>query len=158
MFYPTDPSETYSVFAIRLENYKAHFYTRGSKCFTYISSYVPIKVQATFLAFFFFFNFLCASGASHSSTTPDQDCSMLASLKVHDPPLLFDLEADPSEHYPLSLDRPDLQEVLGRIRKVKEQFESSMVFGESQISKGTDPSLEPCCSPQCGPKPDCCRC
>lgn len=48
MFYPTDPSETYSVFAIRLENYKAHFYTRGSKCFTYTSSYGPIKAQATF--------------------------------------------------------------------------------------------------------------
>lgn len=100
-----------------------------------------------------------ASGASHSGTTPDQDCSIFASLTVHDPPLLFDLEADPSEHYPLSLDnRPDLQAVLGRIRKVKEQFEGSMVFGESQISKGIDPSLEPCCSPQCGPKPSCCHC
>ncbi|CAG11369.1 unnamed protein product, partial [Tetraodon nigroviridis] len=126
MFYPTDPSEKNGLFAIRLEKYKAHFYTQG---------------------------------ASHSSTTPDQDCSIFASLKAHDPPLLFDLEADPSEHYPLSLDdRPDLQEVLGRIRKLKEQFEGSMVFGESQVSKGTDPSLEPCCSPQCGPKPDCCHC
>uniref|UniRef100_H2U1V0 Arylsulfatase A n=1 Tax=Takifugu rubripes TaxID=31033 RepID=H2U1V0_TAKRU len=126
MFYPTNPSETYGVFAIRLEKYKAHFYTQG---------------------------------ASHSGTTPDQDCSIFASLTVHDPPLLFDLEADPSEHYPLSLDkRPDLQAVLGRIRKVKEQFEGSMVFGESQISKGTDPSLEPCCSPQCEPKPNCCHC
>lgn len=115
------------------------------------------KPKQHFWLFFFFIS--CASGASHSSTTPDQDCSIFASLKVHDPPLLFDLDADPSEHYPLSLDdRPDLQEVLGRIRKVKEQFEGSMVFGESQISKGTDPSLEPCCSPQCGPKPDCCRC
>lgn len=48
MFYPTDPSETYSVFAIRLENYKAHFYTRGSKCFTYISSYVSSKCKQHF--------------------------------------------------------------------------------------------------------------
>lgn len=115
-----------------------------------------------FMLFYLSWLFICispGSGASHSSTTPDQDCSMFASLKFHDPPLLFDLEADPSEHYPLSLDdRPDLQEVLARVRKVKEQFEGSMVFGESQISKGTDPSLEPCCSPQCGPKPECCRC
>lgn len=29
MFYPTDPSETYSLFALRLGKYKAHFYTRG---------------------------------------------------------------------------------------------------------------------------------
>lgn len=110
----------------------------------------------------YFWLHLCisrASGASHSGTTPDQDCSIFASLTVHDPPLLFDLEADPSEHYPLSLDnRPDLQAVLGRIRKVKEQFEGSMVFGESQMSKGIDPSLEPCCSPQCEPKPNCCHC
>lgn len=158
MYYPTDPSEKYGVFAVRLEKYKAHFYTRGRKCFTCTSSYFPIKAQAVFLTVFFFF-ISCASGAFHSSTTPDQDCSVFAGLKFHDPPLLFDLEADPSEYYPLSLNnRPDLQEVLGRIRKVKEQFEGSMVFGESQISKGKDESLEPCCSPQCSPKPDCCHC
>lgn len=157
MFYPVDHSEIYGVFAIRLEKYKAHFYTQGNKCFTCTSSCFHIKTQAAFLAFIFFVS--CASGASLSSTTPDQDCSLFAKLKVHDPPLLFDLEADPSEHYPLSLDdRPDLQEVLKRIRKVKEQFEGSMVLGESQMSKGRDPSLEPCCSPQCVPKPGCCHC
>lgn len=31
MFYPTDPSENYGLFALRLGKYKAHFYTRG-KC------------------------------------------------------------------------------------------------------------------------------
>uniref|UniRef100_A0A3Q3WPL2 Sulfatase N-terminal domain-containing protein n=1 Tax=Mola mola TaxID=94237 RepID=A0A3Q3WPL2_MOLML len=126
MFYPVDPSEEYSIFALRLGRYKAHFYTQGSL---------------------------------HSSTTPDKECSVCASLKFHDPPLLFDLEADPSEHYPLSLeDRPDLQVLLQRIKKVKEQFEASMVFGESQMSKGKDPDLAPCCNPQCSPKPDCCHC
>lgn len=59
MFYPTDPSEKYSVFAIRLEKYKAHFYTQGRKCFTCASSYFPIKAQAAFLALFFFFYSLC---------------------------------------------------------------------------------------------------
>ena len=29
MFYPTDPSEKTSIFALRLGKYKAHFYTRG---------------------------------------------------------------------------------------------------------------------------------
>lgn len=99
------------------------------------------------------------SGATHSGTTPDKDCSVFAVLKAHDPPLIFDLEADPSENYPLVLvGRPDLQATLERIKKVKEQFEASMVFGESQISKGTDPALEPCCNPQCSPKPTCCHC
>ncbi|XP_054891577.1 arylsulfatase A [Poeciliopsis prolifica] len=98
-------------------------------------------------------------GATHSATIPDQDCSEFAVLKAHDPPLIFDLEADPSEHYPLPLDeRPDIQAVLVQIKKVKAQFEATMVFGESQISKGQNPALEPCCSPECSPKPTCCHC
>ncbi|KAG7217428.1 hypothetical protein INR49_021595 [Caranx melampygus] len=98
-------------------------------------------------------------GATHSGTTPDQDCPVFAVLKPHDPPLIFDLEADPSEYYPLPLmGRPDLQALVQQIKKVKEQFEASMVFGESQVSKGSDPNLEPCCNPQCSPKPSCCQC
>ncbi|XP_068595420.1 arylsulfatase A [Brachionichthys hirsutus] len=98
-------------------------------------------------------------GSGLSGTTPDQDCSVFAGFKAHDPPLIFDLEADPSEHYPLSLEgKPDLQALLERIKKVKEQFEASMVFGESQMLKGKDPILEPCCNPDCSPKPGCCRC
>uniref|UniRef100_A0A7N8XZG8 Arylsulfatase A n=1 Tax=Mastacembelus armatus TaxID=205130 RepID=A0A7N8XZG8_9TELE len=95
-------------------------------------------------------------GSTHSGLTPDHDCTVFAALKPHDPPLIFDLEADPSENYPLPLD--DLQALLVNIKKVKEQFEASMVFGESQISKGSDPNLEPCCDPQCAPKPTCCLC
>lgn len=126
MFYPTDPSEKYGLFALRLGKYKAHFYTRG---------------------------------AGHSETTPDKDCHIISFLKPHEPPLLFDLEADPSENYPLSpQDHPELQAVLDRIRSVKAQFEASMVFGESQIEKGSDPELEPCCTPHCSPKPSCCQC
>ncbi|XP_053283407.1 arylsulfatase A [Pleuronectes platessa] len=126
MFYPTDASEMYGLFALRLGKYKAHYYTRGS-----------IK----------------------SSTTPDKDCQEFAVLKAHDPPLLFDLELDPSESYPLSLKgKPDLQALLERMKRVKQQFEASMVFGQSQISKGIDRNLEPCCNPQCTPKPSCCRC
>ncbi|KAM9854888.1 arylsulfatase A [Aulostomus maculatus] len=98
-------------------------------------------------------------GATHSGTTPDKDCPVFAVLTAHDPPLIFDLEADPSENYPLPLmGRPDIRDLLERIKVVKQQFEASMVFGESQIAKGNDPLLEPCCSPQCSPKPSCCRC
>lgn len=35
MFYPTDPSEMYGLFALRLGKYKAHFYTRGRVGFIY---------------------------------------------------------------------------------------------------------------------------
>ncbi|XP_062860428.1 arylsulfatase A [Trichomycterus rosablanca] len=98
-------------------------------------------------------------GASHSDTTPDQDCHPISGLKHHDPPLLFDLESDPSENYSLSLkDHPELTEVLRRIQDLKDRFEASMQFGESEIGKGTEPNLEPCCRPQCSPKPECCEC
>ncbi|XP_020787831.2 arylsulfatase A-like [Boleophthalmus pectinirostris] len=96
-------------------------------------------------------------GSVKSSTVPDPDC--VAPLQFHDPPLLIDLESDPSEHYPLSLkERPDLQQVLDEIMKVKASLEASMEFGESQIGKGLNPSLEPCCNPECSPKPSCCQC
>ncbi|XP_061677646.1 arylsulfatase A isoform X2 [Syngnathoides biaculeatus] len=98
-------------------------------------------------------------GSTHSSTTPDKECSALSALTAHDPPLLFDLEADPSERYPLVPGgQTDVPALLQRIKKVKERFEASMSFGESQNGKGSDPRLEPCCAPQCSPKPHCCRC
>lgn len=122
-YYPTDPSVKYGAFAVRWENFKAHYYTRG---------------------------------AAHSESTPDNSCSLLAFLKYHDPPLLFNLETDPSENYNLDGDQWDA--VRKQIQAVKQQFEASMVFGESQISKGIDSLLEPCCIPNCRPKPECCRC
>ncbi|XP_046890405.1 arylsulfatase A isoform X2 [Hypomesus transpacificus] len=126
MFYPTDPSEKYGIFALRLGKYKAHFYTRG---------------------------------ASHSETTPDQACHITAFLTAHDPPLVFDLEADPSENYPLSIqEHPELKLLLEKIQSLKTHFDASMVFGESQIGKGSDPELQPCCNPHCSPKPSCCQC
>ncbi|XP_073709875.1 arylsulfatase A [Misgurnus anguillicaudatus] len=94
-------------------------------------------------------------GATHSMTTPDKDCSFLA-LKYYDPPLLFDLEADPSENY--NLTGSDWDPVRQQINDLRVQFEASMVFGESEIGKGGDPVLEPCCTPECSPKPKCCQC
>ncbi|KTF71345.1 hypothetical protein cypCar_00034387 [Cyprinus carpio] len=121
-YYPTDPSEKHSVFAVRWKNFKAHYYTRG---------------------------------ASHSRSTPDSDCSSLPLLH-HDPPLLYNLESDPSEYY--NLNSSEWDSVLKQIQAAKEHFEASMVFGESEISKGRDSALEPCCIPNCTPKPECCHC
>ena len=158
IFYPTDPSEMYGLFALRLGKYKAHFYTRGTAGFCW-NTEMNHNHTSELRWFWFLVVHVFASGATHSGTTPDQDCPVFAVLKAHDPPLLFQLEADPSERYPLPLmGRPDLQALVERVKKVKEQFEASMVFGESQISKGIDPGLEPCCNPQCSPKPKCCQC
>ncbi|KAK2894512.1 hypothetical protein Q8A67_011741 [Cirrhinus molitorella] len=94
-------------------------------------------------------------GALHSLGTPDSNCSLLALLH-HDPPLLYNLEADPAENY--NLKGADWDSVRNQIQAIKEQFEASMVFGESEIGKGKDSALEPCCIPNCTPKPKCCQC
>ncbi|XP_025967228.2 arylsulfatase A isoform X1 [Dromaius novaehollandiae] len=99
-------------------------------------------------------------GSFHSDTTPDQACHGLTLLTPHVPPLLFDLESDPAEHYDLvqSGAGPEVLQVLKEIKVQKVLFEQHMEFGESQINKGRDPALQPCCIPDCTPKPSCCCC
>ncbi|KAM9582390.1 arylsulfatase A isoform 6-T6 [Guaruba guarouba] len=99
-------------------------------------------------------------GSLHSDTTPDEACHGLTPLTPHLPPLLFDLESDPAENYDLlqSGVGPELLQVLKEIQLHKVLFEQRMEFGESQIRKGRDPALQPCCVPNCTPKPSCCHC
>lgn len=86
----------------------------------------------------------------------DPDCRPTAKRTAHNPPLLFDLNQDPSELFDLSNDT-DYASILQEISKVKAQFEATMVFGESQNSKHT-PDVEPCCNKPCDPFPQCCTC
>ncbi|XP_074832971.1 arylsulfatase A isoform X2 [Carettochelys insculpta] len=100
-------------------------------------------------------------GSLHSETTPDQDCHGLTPLASHEPPLLFDLEADPAENYNLlkhDAPGPEVLQVLEEIRLQKSLFDQRMEFGESQTGKGIDSDLQPCCAPLCTPKPSCCLC
>ncbi|XP_042648231.1 arylsulfatase A-like isoform X2 [Tyto alba] len=99
-------------------------------------------------------------GSFHSDTTPDQACHGLTPLTPHLPPLLFDLESDPAENYDLlqSGAGPEVLQVLKEIKLRKVLLEQQMGFGESQIRKGRDPALQPCCVPNCTPKPSCCYC
>ncbi|XP_057878620.1 arylsulfatase A [Melospiza georgiana] len=99
-------------------------------------------------------------GSFHSDTTPDQACHGLTPLTPHLPPLLFDLEADPAENYDLLQGQPgpEALQALKDIAVQKVLLEQRLQFGESQIRKGRDPSLQPCCNPGCSPKPSCCRC
>ncbi|XP_066448320.1 arylsulfatase A [Eleutherodactylus coqui] len=99
-------------------------------------------------------------GAFHSETTPDPDCHITALLTEHNPPLLFDLDTDPAENY--NLLKPvipkELEPVVNEIQNERQRFLKSMTYAESEINKGKDPSLRPCCNPQCTPKPSCCHC
>jgi len=48
----------------------------------------------------------------------------------HDPPLLYDLEQDPSEKYNIAEDYP---EIIEEIMKLKQEHERQMVMGEDQL-------------------------
>lgn len=97
-------------------------------------------------------------GAQQSEKTADPACHRNATLTSHDPPLLFDLEADPSENYNLLIDGTKKYiSLLQQIKLEKAKFEDGMEFAESEINKGEDPSLQPCYNPQCTPKPSCCH-
>ncbi|KAM8972163.1 arylsulfatase A [Pelodytes ibericus] len=99
-------------------------------------------------------------GAFHSETTPDPDCHITARLTAHDPPLLFDLNTDPAENYNL-LNRgipQDLLPLLNMILDERDKFQKTMEYAKSQTDLGKDPSLRPCCNPECSPKPSCCHC
>lgn len=66
MFYPTNPSETYGVFAIRLEKYKAHFYTQGGEWFLCTGSCFSIKATAAlFTESLYFSCFRCLPQRHH---------------------------------------------------------------------------------------------
>ncbi|XP_069812399.1 arylsulfatase A [Dendropsophus ebraccatus] len=99
-------------------------------------------------------------GAFHSETTPDPDCHITALLTEHNPPLLFDLDTDPAENYNLlkAVIPKDLEPIVNAIQNERERFLKSMTYAESEINKGKDPSLRPCCNPECTPKPNCCHC
>ncbi|XP_070577448.1 arylsulfatase A-like [Ptychodera flava] len=87
----------------------------------------------------------------------DGDCRSTAPRSERNPPLLFNLDEDPSEAYNLG-NNPEYADVLNKIGEIKQQFEAGLVWRESEISKPKDTSVEPCCNPGCQPFQTCCSC
>ena len=88
------------------------------------------------------------------NTYPDVVCRGNYSLRKLDPPLLYNLVVDASEMYPL--DVKEYADVMDKIQKIKTQFEANMIWGVSQMHRGTSKSEEPCAKPGCTPFPSCC--
>ena len=93
------------------------------------------------------------SGGPHAH---DPDCRP-DNLKHHNPPKLYDLHLDPSEQYDLSGDH-NYAGLISEITQLKKQFDEKMVFAPSQVNRGHEKRLDPCCSPSCTPFPTCCQC
>ena len=88
---------------------------------------------------------------------PDHDCHNNATLQHYDPPLLFNVNQDPKERYPLDVTgkhKVELQKILDIIA----EHNKTMTFGLPQVDQGNNPLNFPCCSPSCSPRPHCCKC
>ena len=90
----------------------------------------------------------------------DLSCRVTAGFVKQDPPLLFDLDADPGERYPIPPSDPRYESVVAEIEAATLAEESQVVWEESEILKGETPEAAPCCSgdPSCEPYPACCDC
>ena len=90
-----------------------------------------------------------------SNAYPDVVCRANYTQRKNDPPVLYDLLNDPSEMYPLS--NAKYSNVIDAIVKLKVNFESKMIWGESQMNRGSTDALKPCAAPGCSPFPSCCK-
>ena len=76
------------------------------------------------------------------------DCQdRLGSLGIHDPPLLFDLELDPSESTALNTSASPYKEVVARMLALKAAKLANIAATPHSYANWTqDDSLEPCCN------------
>ena len=56
--------------------------------------------------------------------------SLFSKVETHDPPMLFDLEIDPSEKYNISEENP---EIISEIFKIINFYKEKIVFGNDQL-------------------------
>lgn len=102
-------------------------------------------------------HFLTQGNSNSGAKNHDEDCRPSAGMKPHAPPLLYDLYEDASEQFSLTGDA-SYHDVLSKIYDLKVKYEANMDWRASEIAKGFNASLEPCCNPGCEPFPACCQC
>ena len=56
---------------------------------------------------------------------------------MHDPPLLFQIERDPSEQYSISSDSDEYKEAMAKITSAKEEHEKSLTQVPNQMAMGS---------------------
>ena len=79
-------------------------------------------------------------------------------LKVHDPPIIYNIAHDPSERFPLSSEsEPDLNHILGVFLEMKKEIEDNLEWLPSRNMQFSESAI-PCCNPGCDPFPLCCTC
>ena len=67
--------------------------------------------------------------------------------KFHDPPLIYDLDADPGENFPLAEASDDYKAARAAIEAHVEDHKSKLIEVPNQMAYGTNPDLKVCCDP-----------
>lgn len=118
------------IYAARAGRWKAHWITQGS----------------------------LQSGTS--SPNADPLCGPSAAYTVLTTPLVFDIDLDPSEAYPLDPTTGDYAEGLAAATAVAQRHAARMEWWEEPLLTAGPWSArgQPCCNPGCTPFPSCCRC
>jgi len=65
---------------------------------------------------------------------------------IHNPPLLFDVDQDPSELWPLNTTNSEYTGIVQAFQIAAAQHQKEMVFAVDQMSLGTNFSLAVCCN------------
>lgn len=85
-------------------------------------------------------------------------CSMIlgSETKFHPQPLMFNVEVDPGEKYPIDPDTNEYKKAFDTIMKAKETHESTLFNVQNQMAMTAHTSLQPCCnqSNDCVCQPD----
>lgn len=68
--------------------------------------------------------------------------------RIHDPPLLFNVEQDVGEMYPLDTNSKEYKEAMEVITRAKKEHEATMLPVTSQMGLGQDKDLATCCDPK----------
>ncbi|XP_035691900.1 arylsulfatase-like [Branchiostoma floridae] len=109
--------------AVRYGEYKAHFYSMELPGMDYTQ--------------------FCPSGVPIADYYTSFDCYG-PEITQHEPPLLFNINIDPGELYPLPAE--DYKDVLIKILLEKLKHEISMEPGKAQCEEGSE-TVQPCCKP-----------
>eukprot|EP00057_Strongylocentrotus_purpuratus_P032722 XP_788607.2 PREDICTED: arylsulfatase A isoform X1 [Strongylocentrotus purpuratus] len=102
--------------------------------------------------------FYTAGSVLSNNKNKDIDCRGTSLRTYHDPPMLFDLEQDPSEQYNLSINHSPEKDIVLKLTKMRADFDAKMVYAPSEMNKPRDKNLMPCCNRGCSPYPSCCHC
>ena len=90
---------------------------------------------------------------------PDKSCRKTTEQTYHSPPILYDLNIDPSEQYPLDVSLPSNIELLAIIDELVVEHKNTLTWSneQAQLNMGSKNENQPCCDKGCTDFPECCQ-